>query len=149
MEYPIGRGNKITWQLNKSIINIIDHSYNSSPQSLVFMMNQSERLKGKNIIIFTPFRECADLENTYRYIGSHTNDKDIYWIYNPYDELINLPFQQFKTHTDIINNLKDYYGEPLLNIFIKGANTFNMINLVADLLGDIIPIESKESIYEY
>jgi hypothetical protein len=135
MDLVLGRGNLIEWKLNNKIINIYDHSYNSDFSSLLNMFHQSQTIEGNNIIIFTPLRECADVQDKYYQLSCLINKNFQYLFYNPHHEPINF-FHQFNTK----DNLTDYIISQLnqlsetINIFIKGANSFGMIDIVINLL---------------
>ena len=136
MLYPLSRGNHIQWQLNNNIINIFDHSYNNSFESLIMMVHQLMDQEGTNILIFTPIRECKHPEEKYKILIDLINDHKIMsFIYDPKNEFQQTsPYlRKFADKTQLSESIINLMDQDI-NIFIKGANSLKMMDVVLNLL---------------
>lgn len=145
MEYILSRGNLIQWKFKNNIINIYDHSYNSDFDGLVSMIQQSNSINGYSIVVFTPLRECNDPQEKYREIKLLNNQSQMV-LYDPNDE-IHESFEKFSHKKILLNYLIEQINglNGVVNIFIKGANSFSMIDIVVDLLEYLA--NSNNSVY--
>jgi hypothetical protein len=152
--YPISRGNRIEIQMKPNFLVVIhDHSYNSSYESLLIMFQQN---KSDAIFVFTPLKEIASIQEKYININNviekkkqQENSYFLFFVPDPSKEvgsdiILNGAINTYEqTHEAVVNSILTFIQEKSskekqLEIFIKGANSFNMYKIVLQLLSQIV-----------
>lgn len=137
-----GRGNIIKCRYNNKKIKIIDHTYNSSPVSLIATMKSFNSMKEKNIIyIIGDMNELGkkSLEFHKKILKLTLKQSFDYCIFvgTNFYSIKNLTIKsnvKFMNNVDELIEKIDTFINNRCSIFIKGSNSINLSKIVRHLI---------------
>lgn len=121
---PIGRGNEIKINYKNICITIIDHSYNSSYESVLYMINA---INTSSIVILTPLKLVNDsiikCQNIVKYINNNNNIKKFIMYINDHTN---------KNYEQLFQDIMDFINQYNKNIYlyIKGAGMYQFYKFI-------------------